>query len=174
MNNRNCALDKVDVVEVNLDNKKGGAAQSKFMIPCIMPRTLWRAISTGIKMAEIFFQTLLQQAISRGSRSTALQPIIWVMGVFLCGIGISVRYGAPVWLLIALVACIALGLLAFLVAYFYFMFTSPDALRSERYTLSKLAIEKSERGDNIVGVFGKEVARNKIIEPIPESLGDGK
>ncbi len=41
----------------------------------------------------------------------------------------------------------------YLAAYIFFMIRSPDALRSEKFTLSKLAIEHSAKGDNLSGLI---------------------
>jgi hypothetical protein len=38
-----------------------------------------------------------------------------------------------------------------MVAYFFLLFNDRDALRSERFTLSKMAIEKSVTGDSLKG-----------------------
>lgn len=45
-----------------------------------------------------------------------------------------------------------LVLLLFLSSYVYFMRTNPDALRSEQFSLSKLAIEKGLIGDTLSGL----------------------
>jgi hypothetical protein len=62
--------------------------------------------------------------------------------------------------------------LAFLVAYFILLFVDRDALRSERFTLSKLAIEKSVTGDSLRGFAAIEVADQRALsvpaEIIPE------
>lgn len=61
------------------------------------------------------------------------------------------RFGAPLWATVGLFVALGLCVIAYLVAYGYFMLKSPDALRSERFTLSKLALERSITGDNLAG-----------------------
>jgi hypothetical protein len=43
-------------------------------------------------------------------------------------------------------------LLLFLVSYIYFGIKNPDYLRSEQYSLSKMAIERGLLGDNLTGL----------------------
>jgi len=50
---------------------------------------------------------------------------------------------------------------AYLVAYFVLLFVDRDALRSERFTLSKLAIEKSVTGDSLKGFVAIELNAEK-------------
>lgn len=59
--------------------------------------------------------------------------------------------GAPRWLLILLGIAVCATGSAFIVAYFILLFLDRDALRSERFTLSKMAIEKSVTGDSLKG-----------------------
>ena len=53
--------------------------------------------------------------------------------------------------------------IAFLVAYFILLFIDRDALRSERFTLSKMAIEKSVTGDSLRGFTALEVTDQKVL-----------
>jgi hypothetical protein len=65
---------------------------------------------------------------------------------------VGVKEDAPRWLLIALVSGLAACLVALLGGYFYFAFTNPDYLRSERFTLRKLEIGKGLLGDSESGM----------------------
>ena len=114
----------------------------------------------GIELIRSF----LQQATLQGSKSTVLSPLGWALATVIGGL-IGVQWAkAPLWISGLLGAGVALLLLAYVVAYFIFVFRSPESLRSERYSLSKLAIEKSVKGDNLAGFA------EMPEEPVPGSL----
>lgn len=109
----------------------------------------WRAIS-------IF----LEQATAQGTRSTILRPLQWmilVVGLLLLG---GLRCNAPTWLLISLLIPLLLFAIALLIAYFYCLFSGKqplvEALRTEHYSIQKLAIEKAFRGDSATGIILQE------------------
>ncbi len=90
--------------------------------------------------------SLLQQASSQGSRSTAMNPLVWVLGVLLAAlVAVSRMPNLPSYVAFSLMVFAAIAFIAFLVAYFLLLFKNPDALRSEKFTLSKLAIERALR-----------------------------
>jgi hypothetical protein len=102
-----------------------------------------------------FIRALLQQASAEGSRSTALKPLGWLVGM-LCASSIalfSFSNPIPLWVGITFVALTVLAVAGYLIAYFFLMIKDRDALRSERYSIQKLAIEKGIVGDNISGVL---------------------
>ena len=59
-------------------------------------------------------------------------------------------------------------MITFVIAYAYFAITAPDSLRSERFTLSKMAIEHSSKGDNLVGLIGSD-----LLPRLPPPEDDG-
>jgi hypothetical protein len=71
--------------------------------------------------------------------------------------------------------CLVLLVLGFLGAYAYFALNNPDALRTERYTLTKLAIEQHLRGDDLAGITeaiemsGGELQGTRTALPTPDS-----
>jgi hypothetical protein len=98
-------------------------------------------------------QSFFSQANARGARSTALHALQWTIGLFLSAIALLVFAGAPSWLLVGVASALSLVLLVFLGAYIYLLFHNPDALRSEHFSLSKMAIEKGLVGDNVSGLI---------------------
>lgn len=68
------------------------------------------------------------------------------------------------WLTISMLCFALLVGVSAIVAYFYFAKTEPDSLRSERFSLSKMAIEKGIIGDNTTGTF-EEIETVSAIEP---------
>jgi hypothetical protein len=118
-----------------------------------------------------FIKDLLQQANSKWSRSTALNPLQWALGILVFALVGATKANAPAWLLVTLAACATVLFLAFLVAYFFLLIKDRDALRSEKYSLSKLAIERSITGDSISGFLESRQDRQAIAPPEP-TVGD--
>ena len=112
------------------------------------------AIMPGIELIRSF----LQQASAQGSRSTALNPLGWALSIiFSAMIGAGVAH-MPTWVLIMLGVFESFAVAAYLIAYFFLLVKDRDALRSERFQLSKMALERSVVGDNIKG-FGEIEAK---------------
>ncbi len=97
-------------------------------------------------------QSFFSRSDAKGTRSTALHSLQWALGLMLAALPTSIYVKAPDWILIALCSAIGVVLLVFLSAYIYFLFRNPDALRSEQFTLSKMAIEKGLVGDSVTGI----------------------
>jgi hypothetical protein len=106
----------------------------------------WRAISV-----------FLDQATTQGSRSTILRPLQWTTLLLSLALIGALKYHAPSWLLIALFIVLLLPVIALLIAFFYCLLSGKkpllEALRTEHYSIQKLAIEKSFRGDSDRGVI---------------------
>ncbi len=84
------------------------------------------------------------------------------------GIVGATYYGAPIWLLVTLSVFLGFCVVLFLGSYTFFAIKNPDALRSERFTLSKMAIEKNLIGDNDVGLTAiSELEDTKIVSALP-------
>jgi hypothetical protein len=104
-------------------------------------------------MGVEILQTLLQQANATGSKSTVLQPLIWILCAVLGAVTATAASG-PFWLSVCLAIFAGLLVATLVGAYIYFAFTNPDYLRSERFNLSKLQIEKNLLGDSAYGFTG--------------------
>jgi hypothetical protein len=101
-------------------------------------------------------RAFLSQAKASGGRSTVLQPLGWLTATLILGMVLASACRAPPWSIalfgILLVGCVLL----YLGSYIYFAVKSPDALRSEKFTLSKMALEKNLIGDNTSGLLEME------------------
>ncbi|WP_286816930.1 hypothetical protein [Marinobacter sp. UBA3607] len=121
-------------------------------------------------------RAFLQQASASGSKSTVLKPLGWMMLICVSATLSSAHFSLPVALtyLFAAFSCITMAL--YLVAYLYCLFKDRDALRSETYSIQKMAIEKGFVGDDVSGEL--EVKRdesNTYIEGSPvEDAEDDK
>jgi glucan phosphoethanolaminetransferase (alkaline phosphatase superfamily) len=117
-------------------------------------------------------RSLLQQASVQGSRSTVLNPLGWALAIVLAALVGCLRWNTPVWLTIVLASSSCVTLIIYLFTYLYFVFTNSDALRSEKFTLSKMAIERSITGDSLKGFvrLGSDVtdALPAAVEPTAE------
>lgn len=102
------------------------------------------------------FWATLRQQLGSGSRSDALKPLAWGIGILVLGlIGLQWK-GASNILLGGVFVLLLLGVIAYGYAYFYFMKNDPSALRSERFAIQKLAIDKGIYGDDVTGAIDGE------------------
>jgi hypothetical protein len=109
----------------------------------------------GIELIRSF----LQQANSQGSRSTALNPLGWALALILSAMLCTSITHLPSWVLPLLSGFAALVVGAFLAAYFFLLLKDRDGLRSERFHLSKIAIERGITGERLAGfIDGKQSA----------------
>ncbi len=107
------------------------------------------------------FSSFMSHATAQGARSTALHALQWVIGLLLAGIPGALWASAPGWMVIFLAIGLGLVLLVFLGAYIFLLVRNPDALRSEEFSLNKMAIEKGLIGDSTHGfVAANEVGKN--------------
>jgi hypothetical protein len=116
-------------------------------------------------MAIELIRSFLQQANATGTKSTALSDLRWFTGLVLTALLIALKFNAISWILISLVVLLGLISVVYLAVYIFFALKSPDALRSEKFTLSKLAIERSVTGDNITGFIDPAVDKRALNLP---------
>ena len=119
--------------------------------------------------ADNFIGALLQQATAQASRSTALKPLGWLIAMLLPATIGSFVYKAPGWLGVALAVLTTVSVAFYLGSYLFLLFKDRDTLRSERYTLQKLAIEKGLYGDSLVGILEKIDKRALIVSKTSQS-----
>jgi hypothetical protein len=103
-----------------------------------------------------WIQAIAKMAEGRVTRSTAMQPILWMIAVCLVALTGSVAAHAPMWLLIVLVSIAGLVIVVAVVVFCVFAARSPDLLRSEKYLIRRMELEQSSIGDNIRGVIAPE------------------
>lgn len=132
-------------------------------------------------MAEFQFllQSLLHRASAQGSRSSVLGPLIWTAAVLMASlVGLAVAE-SPNWLPIFIAVLAGMAIVGILAAFAYFARKDPDSLRSERFMLTKLALEKSKsvKGDNLTGLVEAIISeRQPSLPPVsspPSATGSG-
>lgn len=99
---------------------------------------------------------LIQSHESSGSRSSVLNPISWLMVILLVALLICLGSNVASGIIKTFIVFISILFLLYVISYLYCLFTDKDALRSEKYSIQKLAIEKGLIGDNIQGIFETE------------------
>lgn len=110
--------------------------------------------------------SLFHQALASGSRSTVLKPLGWLVALTLAGSISSFHFGSPSWFSNAIGVLSIISIILYFVAYVYFGITDKDSLRSERYSIQKMAIEKGFIGDDQAGFFKTNLVRNENKEKI--------
>lgn len=111
-------------------------------------------------------RALLQHSQIGQARSSVLNPLQWMLVILVGGI-ISARLAqAPEWVTLMLGGLIVVVAILACAFYAYFALTNPDALRSEHYSLSKLAIEHGLIGDSLTGMAERSQTPAGPTEPI--------
>lgn len=87
-------------------------------------------------------------SMASGKRSSVLRPLQWLIGLLIAGLGVVLGLEGRDALVVLFGVLLSIAFLAFLVAYFAFAWKDPDALRSESYSLNKMAIERGMVGDS--------------------------
>jgi hypothetical protein len=100
-----------------------------------------------------FVTGLLQQATEQGSRSTVLRPLGWLLAISgAIALG-ALEFKADIWVSVVFVTICALAAALYLGAYIFCLIYDRDALRSETYSIQKLAIQKGSIGDSATGLL---------------------
>ena len=102
-------------------------------------------------MIEQVFSALSRSSAG-GSRKTALAPFQWLLALVLSALLLANQSGSANGTVVTLLlwfAGITFGLTC--LAALYLLFWRPDFLRSERFTIEKLMIERGLVGDTLSG-----------------------
>ena len=94
----------------------------------------------------------LSRSSAAGARKTALAPFQWLLALILSALLVASQTGVengPVVTLLLWFAGITFGMTC--VAALYLLFKRPDFLRSERFSIEKLMIERGLVGDSMSG-----------------------
>ena len=101
-----------------------------------------------------YVKHILQQANSFGSRSSILSILAWILGSLLCATTLASIFNADKLILIGLFILVVIMIIAILVAFLFCLFTNKtDILRSEKFNIEKLALEKHVPEDSLNGEF---------------------
>lgn len=106
-------------------------------------------------------RAFLEQASAKGSKSTVLKPLGGMMAICISASLSAVYFKSPSWLLILFSIFAGCTMSLYLIAFLYCLFNDRDALRSESYTIQKMAIEKGFVGDSNIGIIPLENINSK-------------
>ena len=116
-----------------------------------------------------FAASMREQMHATLSRSDVLKALVWPIGILLTAI-VSLSYGnTPQWLLYVLTGLLVLFTILYIGAYLYCLINNPDSLRSEKYSLHKMAIERGVFGDDKMGIIDSEPAKAERMLTISDS-----
>lgn len=118
-------------------------------------------------------RALFQQANLQGSRSTVLRPLGWLASICTGALVCLAELKGPLWLMIVFAIFSAATVGMYLWAYLHCLLTDKDALRTEKYSIQKLAIEKGVYGDSNTGVLRPEpeISGTSLLRQSPPLIG---
>lgn len=96
---------------------------------------------------------LLSHSDASGAKSTILKPLTWFLALIIGGILLLLQFDSPMGLTIMFAIIFCIGVVIFFFVYIYCLIHDRDSLRSEKFTIQKLAIEKGIMGDDIIGII---------------------
>jgi hypothetical protein len=98
-------------------------------------------------------RAFLEQASAQGARSNVLKPIAGILSLCMSAIVIASYLKLEFWVecMFAIFAGLAMAL--YLFSYAFCLFKDRDCLRSETYTIQKMAIERGFVGDSLTGMI---------------------
>jgi hypothetical protein len=119
------------------------------------------------------FDALVKHAQS-GRRSSALQPLnVVLVTLGLASLG-TIWLKGPNWLSIAFASGAGIIVALYCFGFLYLLFKDRDALRSEKFVLSKMAIRKGLVGDSVSGLINSDDAPQLPALPLEsDESGEG-
>jgi len=110
-------------------------------------------------------RAFFEQALAKGSKSTILKPLGWMMAICISATLTSAHFSLSEWIVYLFAGFSCVTMVLYLIAYVFCLAKDRDALRSETYSIQKMAIEKGFVGDDISGVLPvQRVHTGKLIE----------
>jgi hypothetical protein len=113
-------------------------------------RYIWNKLVSKLTQYSQVYKDLIEK--SDHSKSTILKPLAWLLGICIALFTSSYSLKADKWISITIAAITLFIIALYLIIYVHSYFKNPDLLRSEKYTLTKMAIEKSFQGDSLIGL----------------------
>jgi predicted membrane channel-forming protein YqfA (hemolysin III family) len=94
---------------------------------------------------------ILQKALLQNAKSTVLKSLAWLVALLSSATIFASRFGMDKWLVVLLASLDCLAVIVYIAGFIFFALKDPEQLRSEKYSIQKLAIERGYIGDNITG-----------------------
>lgn len=99
------------------------------------------------------------------SRSDVLKPLAWLIGMLATATAVALFARPHEWVLTWLLVLLAGAVILYALSYSVLLFIDRDALRSERYSLQKLALEQGVYGDSVAGII--EQPQTQAVTMLP-------
>jgi hypothetical protein len=127
-------------------------------------------------MPHPLINAFLKETLTQGSRSTVLRPLAWLVGICAATVIGATEVKAASWVLWLFGVAAGVGILIYLSAFIFCLFTDrEDLLRSETYSIQKLAIEKGFVGDSVSGIFEQETSgQQRLLSEGNDTTADEK
>lgn len=116
--------------------------------------------------------SLREQMNATLSRTDVLRSLIWPMSVLMTATIGLVFANAPGWLLIVFAAMLVANTLLYGCSFVFCLINDRDSLRSEKYSLQKMAIEHGLYGDSRIGLIETDKAMSSVspgLDDVPTS-----
>jgi hypothetical protein len=114
--------------------------------------------------------SLREQMSASLLRSDVLRPLVWPLGILMFAIILMIHAAAPNWLLILMAGLFFAIIVLYVLAFVFCLLKDRDALRSEKYSLNKMAIEHRLIGDNVAGSFEPDQITQSSIEDAAKQI----
>lgn len=97
------------------------------------------------------------------AKSNVITSLLWLFSLTLiattaCGIWVDKEF-----ILYFLLSFLGVEIVAIILAYAFFAFRDPDCLRSETFTLNKIAMEKGQIGDGQNGITQRQPEQQETV-----------
>jgi hypothetical protein len=115
---------------------------------------------------------LREQMHATLSRSDILKALVWSVGLLMTATVAAVAAKSPLWILVIFSILLSFSVVLYFLSFVYCLMKMPDALRSETYSLNKMALEHGVYGDNRVGVIEQAPAAPRLLEDINSQSAD--
>jgi hypothetical protein len=122
----------------------------------------------------MLLQEILRRSTADASRTNALHHLQWTLGAFLVLLVGAGSYGVAQWVLYLLATGVVVSLISYLATHFYFMVRNPDALRSEKYSIQKMAIERGLYGDSEGGMREALLPGPTVLNQVQDQSQTGR
>lgn len=109
-------------------------------------------------------KAFMQQANATGSKSTILKPLGWMMAICISATLTSTYFKSETYIVNIFLGFSILTMILYFTTYIYCLINDRDALRSETYSIQKMALEKGFVGDNMSGIKDFSNTNSTMIE----------
>jgi hypothetical protein len=136
-------------------------------------RSFFNRIKAALMPGFNLFASLLQQYTAQGTRATILNPLGWFFGMCVLGMIAAVRSNSSFWIQLLLGCFSSLSGIVFLGTYVFCLLTKREnLLRTEKFLIQQLAIEKGFRGDSSTGIALTSDAKSAhLIDDVGNQTG---